>query len=158
MGVISRNNPQFGIWVDNDGSDEHYHPIPKPCLDVRIEAEAKAKQVHPCITYYVDSELLKRGIIKKVGDIVKINSNLMMIANHYGKKNQTIKAAEELAELIQALSKGKRQNILEEMADVHVMIEQMMYFYDISPAEVQAVADIKTERQVKRIKDENGGD
>ena len=38
------------------------------------------------------------------------------------------------------------------------MIEQMMYFYDISPAEVQAVADIKTERQVKRIKDENGGD
>lgn len=153
MGVISRNNPQFGIWVDNDGSDEHYHPIPKPCLDVRIEAEAKAKQVHPCITYYVDSELLKRGIIKKVGDIVKINSNLMMIANHYGKKNQTVKAMEELAELIQALSKGERAAILEEMADVCVMLEQMMYFYDIGKIELETVMDIKMDRQLHRMKE-----
>lgn len=43
-----------------------------------------------------------------------------VIADHYELENQTVKAMEELAELIQALSKGERAAILEEMADVCV--------------------------------------
>ena len=46
------------------------------------------------------------------------------IADHYGKEHQTIKAIEELAELIQALAKGDTDNIKEEIADVRVMLEQ----------------------------------
>ena len=45
------------------------------------------------------------------------------IADHYGKEHQTIKAMEELAELIQALAKGDIENIKEEIADVRVKIE-----------------------------------
>ena len=37
------------------------------------------------------------------------------IADHYGKEHQTIKAMEELAELIQALAKGDLDNIKEEI-------------------------------------------
>ena len=54
------------------------------------------------------------------------------IADHYGKKHQTIKAIEELAELIQALAKGDTDNIKEEIADVRVMLEQIEYLYGIS--------------------------
>ena len=54
------------------------------------------------------------------------------IADHYGKKHQTIKAIEELAELIQALAKGDIENIKEEIADVRVMLEQIEYLYGIS--------------------------
>lgn len=77
-----------------------------------------------------------------------------VIADHYELENQTVKAMEELAELIQALSKGERKNILEEMADVCVMLEQLMYFYDIGKAELEAVMDIKMDRQLHRIENE----
>ena len=54
------------------------------------------------------------------------------IADYYGKEHQTIKAIEELAELIQALAKGDIENIKEEIADVRVMLEQIEYLYGIS--------------------------
>lgn len=76
-----------------------------------------------------------------------------VIADHYELENQTVKAMEELAELIQALSKGERKNILEEMADVCVMLEQLMYFYDIGKAELEAVMNIKMDRQLHRMKE-----
>lgn len=76
-----------------------------------------------------------------------------VIADHYELKNQTVKAMEELAELIQALSKGERAAILEEMADVCVMLEQMMYFYDIGKIELETVMDIKMDRQLHRMKE-----
>ena len=77
-----------------------------------------------------------------------------VIADHYELENQTVKAMEELAELIQALSKGERKNILEEMADVCVMLEQLMYFYDIGKAELEAVMNIKMDRQLHRMEND----
>lgn len=77
-----------------------------------------------------------------------------VIADHYELENQTVKAMEELAELIQALSKGERKAILEEMADVCVMLEQLMYFYDIGKAELEAVMDIKMDRQLHRMEND----
>lgn len=58
------------------------------------------------------------------------------IADHCGKEHQTIKAMEELAELIQALAKGDTYNIKEEIADVRVMLEQIEYLYGISEEEI----------------------
>lgn len=81
-------------------------------------------------------------------------SKAQVIADHYELENQTVKAMEELAELIQALSKGERAAILEEMADVCVMLEQMMYFYDIGEIELETVMDIKMDRQLHRIENE----
>lgn len=52
--------------------------------------------------------LLRKGVFMK---------KIKAIADHYGKEHQTIKAIEELAELIQALAKGDIENIKEEIAD-----------------------------------------
>lgn len=53
----------------------------------------------------------------------------------YGVENQTIKAIEEMSELIKELSKallGKADNdhIREEIADVEIMLEQLKDIYD----------------------------
>lgn len=55
--------------------------------------------------------------------------------NTYGKTPQLIMAMEEMAELIQTLSKDIRgktdiENISEEIADVEIMIEQLKIIYD----------------------------
>ena len=73
------------------------------------------------------------------------------IADHYGKEHQTIKAMEELAELIQALAKGDTENIKEEIADVRVMLEQIEYIYDISEEEITLRICSKLNRQMERI-------
>lgn len=47
----------------------------------------------------------------------------------FGKDHQVNKSIEELAELIRALSKGDRDNIAEEMADVYVMLSQLSLIF-----------------------------
>ena len=78
------------------------------------------------------------------------------IADYYGKEHQTIKAIEELAELIQALAKGDMENIKEEIADVRVMLEQLEYIYDISEEEITLRICAKLWRQLERMEGENG--
>ena len=77
------------------------------------------------------------------------------IADHYGKEHQTIKAMEELAELIQALAKGDIENIKEEIADVRVMLEQLEYLYGISDDEITSRMCAKLCRQLERMEREN---
>ena len=77
------------------------------------------------------------------------------IADHYGKEHQTIKAMEELAELIQALAKGDIENIKEEIADVRVMLEQIEYLYGISDDAITLRMCAKLWRQLERMEGEN---
>ena len=77
------------------------------------------------------------------------------IANYYGKEHQTIKAIEELAELIQALAKGDIENIKEEIADVRVMLEQLEYLYGISDDEITLRMCAKLWRQWERMYGKN---
>lgn len=74
------------------------------------------------------------------------------IANHYGLKNQLMKTVEECAELIQAICKGKGSDILEEVADVQIMLHQLAYLLELD--NLPAVMDRKLERQLKRIREE----
>lgn len=80
---------------------------------------------------------------------------IKIIADHYGKENQTIKAIEELAELIQALAKGDIENIKEEIADVRVMLEQIEYLYCVSDDEITLRMCAKLWRQLERMEGEN---
>lgn len=78
------------------------------------------------------------------------------ILEYYGGKHQVIVAMEELAELIQQLSKSvrgsdNRTDIVEEIADVHIMLEQMRIFFNISTAEIYDVMRLKLERETERI-------
>ena len=72
------------------------------------------------------------------------------IADYYGKEHQTIKAIEELAELIQALAKEDVENIKEELADVMVMLEQIKYLYGFSEIEINRIMFDKIVRQLRR--------
>lgn len=82
------------------------------------------------------------------------------ILNHYGMQHQKSKAIEELAELIVALQKdileGKEQHssaVLEEIADVHIMLTQLLDDESDKTA-VSLIADKKLKRQMRRIKAE----
>ena len=67
-------------------------------------------------------------------------------------------AQEECAELIQAISKVRRKgantatldHMAEEIADVQIMCEQLIFLYDIEP-EVTAHYFEKLKRQLERI-------
>ena len=72
-----------------------------------------------------------------------------------GKEHQTIKAIEELAELIQALAKGDIENIKEEIADVRIMLEQIEYLYGISEDAITLRMCAKLWRQWERMYGKN---
>lgn len=82
------------------------------------------------------------------------------IADHYGKKNQTTKFVEECAEAITAVQKLKQvdssedcveayDNLLEEIADVRIMVQQMMHLH--SELVISGIIDRKLNRQLDRM-------
>lgn len=89
---------------------------------------------------------------------------------HYGVNDQSQVACEECAELIKALSKYHRvtkhqaydkrkiqrcmNNIIEEVADVGIMIDQIKLMYGISEKDVNAVRTEKVERLRKALPEE----
>ena len=95
------------------------------------------------------------------------------IADHYGYDAQSRQCIEEMAELTQAINKfwrnnlgcGKyglldapvyceeRRNIVEEIADVQIMLYQLGYFLH-SEIEVSEMITKKLDRQLERIKRE----
>lgn len=76
------------------------------------------------------------------------------IFNHYGKITQDYKAIEELSELIRAISRGDRENIVEEMADVYIMLIQMEQAYNIKMYELQEKMKSKLNRTLEIIRRE----
>lgn len=78
----------------------------------------------------------------------------------YGAMNQTMVAIEEMAELMQALVKclrGKkdRNNLVEEIADVQIMLDQVMMIHGIELNEVIRVMEEKTKRLKERMENES---
>ena len=80
------------------------------------------------------------------------------VLRHYGVIHQKSKTIEELAELIVALQKdlleGKEKHsraVLEEIADVHIMLTQLLDD-ESDKTEVSLIVDKKLKRQIRRIK------
>lgn len=79
----------------------------------------------------------------------------------HGTEVETTVAMEELAELIQAVSKVKRygfvgkykDNLIEELADVDIVITELMMLFDVSTEEFYSVIDRKVQRIKKRLKE-----
>ena len=82
----------------------------------------------------------------------------MAIADHYGIERQLHQLAEECSELAVEAShsarKGVTVKIIEEMADVEIMIEQIVYLAKIDRKDIEECIQYKLERQMKRIKEE----
>lgn len=73
-----------------------------------------------------------------------------------GKAMQTVVAIEEMSELQKELSKfirgkGNRDNLIEEVADVLVMITQIQIMYYIQDDEVERIMHLKLNRLKERM-------
>lgn len=82
------------------------------------------------------------------------------IVSHYGYVHQLYKTAEELAELgvlvIQDANvpgKAKAEDVLEEMADVYVMLKQLEVIYGFSEKDVDDEINYKVSRTLGRMSD-----
>ena len=76
-----------------------------------------------------------------------------LIFDHYGEENQLNKLVEECSELIRAISRKNKVNILEEVADVQVLIDQFTIKYPKFDNSIKLLKVNKVERQIKRIKE-----
>lgn len=99
-----------------------------------------------------------------------ISEELKKVADYYGYEEQSNQLIEECAELIQALNKyrragGKEQktdigvldalaNVIEELADVEVMLDQIKYLLNISEDDILAIKKAKAVRQRNRMQGE----
>lgn len=94
---------------------------------------------------------------------------IQYIADHYGYEPQSRQLIEEMAELTVALNKAWRktfdtvdkipnmddeERIVEEIADVEIMITQIEYLLGISAMELNNMIEQKLNRQIERIKNE----
>ena len=99
---------------------------------------------------------------------MEIAEKIKIIAEHYGYDAQSRQCIEEMAELTQAINKfwrvcgnGQkteksiqdcRDNLVEEMADVQIMLWQMEYLL-LSGQEVNQMIEKKLDRQLERIEE-----
>lgn len=91
---------------------------------------------------------------------------IQYIADHYGYEPQSRQLIEEMAELTVAINKlwrvkkgycdkpeiVARLNIIEEMADVMIMLWQMEYLLGMDENELERFMDEKLDREIERIK------
>jgi NTP pyrophosphatase (non-canonical NTP hydrolase) len=73
-----------------------------------------------------------------------------------GKAMQTVVAIEEMSELQKELTKfirgkGNRENLIEEVADVLVMITQIQIMYALPDDEVERIMHLKLNRLKERM-------
>ena len=86
-----------------------------------------------------------------------MEDKLLKILDTYGIEHQTQKLGEEVIELIIEIAKYEENNlkpkgkILEELADVCVMIEQVKLYYNFDDKEMEAEKQYKINRQLERI-------
>ena len=86
---------------------------------------------------------------------MRIN-DLTNIADHYGLKHQLVKCKEELGELIEAIDSLDERAIIEEVADVEIMLSQIKYLRDIPDEQVDVIKKYKIQRQLQRIENGDG--
>ena len=84
------------------------------------------------------------------------SEKLLKIIKYYGKKEQKLKAVEELseltAEIMKDVNKGNNDDyVLEELADVWVMMNQLIIIYGFTDEEIKEIAKEKVVRTLERI-------
>ena len=81
------------------------------------------------------------------------------IVKRYGMPIQSTIAMEECAELIQAISKMKRdasdknyEHLVEEMADVYIVLDQLQFMFNIKSDDLESMIVYKQSRNEARMK------
>ena len=90
-----------------------------------------------------------------------MDKELQQIAEHYGLRKQMRQTVEEMAELTQVICKAERydldtvrDHLVEEVADVSIMIDQLEYL--LGDSRIAQIKAEKIERQKRRIEDAGG--
>lgn len=81
---------------------------------------------------------------------------LQEIISYFGEDNQKLKAIEELSELTIAIintKNDKTENLIEEIADVEIMLKQLKIIYKIDKSEIKKAKQFKIERTLKMIEE-----
>lgn len=86
-----------------------------------------------------------------------MTGELKSIIDHYGKESQVLMAIEEISELTKELCKdhrGKdnRQEIIEEIADVELMLDQLKIMFNVNQMTVDYIKGQKIKRTLERCK------
>ena len=91
-----------------------------------------------------------------------MEEKMLKIIKHYGIMDQLKQFNEETYELIEAIrdyqelrytedGKAFLYHVQEELADVFVLINQFMRYYDIDFKDVEEIVEFKVDRQLERI-------
>lgn len=86
---------------------------------------------------------------------------IQTIAKRYGKEKQVLQAVEEMAELQKELIKNVNRNkdnkkeIILEIADVEIMLMQLVDIYNIEPNKLIGAMEYKLLRQKERMKNDS---
>lgn len=98
-----------------------------------------------------------------------MKTKLEKIINHYGVNHQLKYFQGEVFELTESIFQyeeqkrvceqccnelhieKEKQHITEEIADVLVMLEQFIHYYDINPIDIEIIKEFKINRQLERI-------
>ena len=90
-----------------------------------------------------------------------MDKDLRNIAEHYGLRKQMRQTVEEMAELTQVICKAERydldtvrDHLVEEVADVSIMIDQLEYL--LGDNRIEQIRAEKIARQKRRIEDAGG--
>ena len=84
-----------------------------------------------------------------------MKEDLLTIFNTYGKSHQVSKLLEEVGEFIETIMNEDKENMVQEMSDVMVMLKQFQYYYGIENKRVEEVMRYKINRQIERINNKN---
>lgn len=87
-----------------------------------------------------------------------IDTGCKKIFSHYKFEHQKLKLWEEMGELIEALTasqystrSGVFENVVEEIADVQVMLRQFQLHFSISDERIHALMEQKIKRTIDRM-------
>lgn len=90
-----------------------------------------------------------------------MDKDLRQIAEHYGLRVQMRQLIEEMAELTQVICKAERydldtvrDHLVEEVADVEVVLDQVIYL--LGDNRIEQIRAEKIARQKRRIEDAGG--
>ena len=104
---------------------------------------------------------MKSKLVKERKNIM-YRGDIRRIVEHFGEEPQIRQAMEECAELIVALNKylrykdeprkclNSKKNVIEEMADVYVMLRQLEYIL-CENGEIENLSEFKIDRTLKII-------
>lgn len=128
--------------------------------------------VNPYILYgyfQVNEELIEEKRRKEIKEklldylqtegIKDIQDKIKLIVGFYQEKQLDV-AIEEMSELTKEICKFKRnqgnnENLKEEIADVVLMIKQLMFYFNFNKKEIDNIIDFKIKRTLERMNIEN---